>query len=117
MLRWTHEEPLRRPSGATGARLALTVVLVRYFAAARAAAGLESETISLSDTGVAGALPRQEVERALVLLHPDPTPGQPRLRDVLERASFLLNGVACTDPAAAIPDDATLDVLPPFAGG
>ena len=39
------------------------------------------------------------------------------LARVLERCSFLLDEVAVRDPATALPETATLDVLPPFAGG
>ena len=60
---------------------------------------------------------RREVEELLARRHPEPPPGQPPLAEVLARSSFLLDGVACSDPQARIPDDAVLDVLPPFSGG
>lgn len=81
-------------------------VTVRYFAAARAAAGVESERVELQDgAGVADAL--DEVSRR----HGD------GLTRVLARCSFLLDSVAVHDRSAPIPADAELDVLPPFAGG
>lgn len=83
-----------------------TTVLVRYFAAARAASGVDQEVLQLP----AGA----SVHEALTHLrerHPD---GLPR---VLEAASFLLDGIAVRDPAQPLPDGSELDVLPPFAGG
>ncbi|MFI7494764.1 MoaD/ThiS family protein [Kocuria sp. M4R2S49] len=86
---------------------------VRYFAAARAAAGTEAETVPLDGP----ALPRREVEAMLVARHPQPLPGRPPLAEVLARSSFLLDGVACPDPQALVPADAVLDVLPPFSGG
>ncbi|MBN6754250.1 MoaD/ThiS family protein [Kocuria palustris] len=88
-------------------------MLVRYFAAARAAAGTDSETVPLD-----GPAPvRREVEELLVARHPEPPPGQPALAEVLARSSFLLDGVACPDPRTPVPADAVLDVLPPFSGG
>jgi molybdopterin converting factor small subunit len=88
-------------------------VLVRYFAAARAAAGTETETVALG----APARSRREVEELLAGRHPQPAPGRPPLAQVLARSSFLLDGVACPDPDTAVPDGAVLDVLPPFSGG
>ncbi|GAB3966191.1 hypothetical protein GCM10027615_12940 [Plantactinospora veratri] len=40
-----------------------------------------------------------------------------RLATVLEMASFLVDGVAWHDRQATLPVGATVDVLPPFAGG
>jgi hypothetical protein len=40
-----------------------------------------------------------------------------RLRDVLKVASFLVDGLAWHDRRAPLPASATVDVLPPFAGG
>ena len=76
---------------------------VRYFAGARAAAGRSSETIaadSLDDLAVILAERHGE-----------------RLAMVLKAASFLVDGLACHDRQAALPAGATVDVLPPFAGG
>ncbi|HKS45167.1 MAG TPA: MoaD/ThiS family protein [Amycolatopsis sp.] len=83
-----------------------TTVLVRYFASARAASGVDQEILRLP----AGA----SVEEALGALrerHPETLPR------VLEAASFLLDGVAVRDPSRPLPDGSELDVLPPFAGG
>jgi molybdopterin converting factor small subunit len=41
----------------------------------------------------------------------------PNLAQVLPQCSFLLNEVALHDLSMQVLDDATLDVLPPFAGG
>lgn len=93
-------------------------MLIRYFAAARAAAGTEAETVPLDEPGPGDAgFVRREVEQLLARRHPEPPPGQPPLAEVLTRSSFLLDGVACPDPEAGIPADAVLDVLPPFSGG
>lgn len=79
-------------------------VTVRYFAAARAAAGVETELIELSGTV-------DDAVRALRERH------GAELGRVLDRCSFLLDEVAVRDRTAAMPPGATLDVLPPFAGG
>ena len=76
---------------------------VRYFAGARAAAGTSSESIeaaSLDD--LVAVLTEQHGERLAL---------------VLKAASFLVDGLACHDRRAALPAGATVDVLPPFAGG
>ncbi|OXM72006.1 MULTISPECIES: MoaD/ThiS family protein [Amycolatopsis] len=81
-------------------------VLVRYFASARAAAGVEEEVLQLP----AGA----SVAEAVVALrdrHPETLPR------ILQAASFLVDGVAVRDPSRPLPEGAELDVLPPFAGG
>lgn len=89
-------------------------MLIRYFAAARAAAGTDAETL---ETPADRPCTRQDVEALLVRAHPEPPPGQPPLAEVLARSSFLLDGVACPDPGSVVPADGVLDVLPPFSGG
>jgi len=80
-------------------------VTVRYFAAARAAAGADSETIVLRpDTTVAELVDRLAA------------PGS-RLATVLSRCSYLCDGVAVRDETASLRAGNTIDVLPPFAGG
>jgi molybdopterin converting factor small subunit len=84
----------------------LTTVTVRYFAAARAAAGTPQEALDLD----------RPVRVADVLEAAGRRHG-PRLLAVLARCSYLLDEVAVRDVAAPVADGATLDVLPPFAGG
>ena len=79
------------------------MLLVRYFAGARATAGVSEEKV---DAPTLAAL-----VNALSATHGD------RLARVLGVSSFLVDGLVCHDPAAHLPDDATIDVLPPFAGG
>ena len=98
-----------RPAAAVPATTTGTL-RVRFFAAARAAAGTDEEVLALP----AAPAPRAEVERLLAERHPD---GHPPLAEVLARSSFLLDGVACPDPQAPVPAGAVLDVLPPFSGG
>jgi molybdopterin synthase sulfur carrier subunit len=83
----------------------LTIV-VRYFAAARAAAGVEEEKVQLPfGASVSDAV--AELRR----LHPE---GLPK---ILDAVSYLLDGVAVRDRTRVLTDGAELDVLPPFAGG
>ncbi|MGH3916391.1 MAG: MoaD/ThiS family protein [Pseudonocardiaceae bacterium] len=84
----------------------MPVVTVRYFAGARAAAGLRSEDIELKE-GASVA----DVLDVVTDRH-----GQ-ALSKVLVGCSFLLDSVAVRDRYAPIANDAELDVLPPFAGG
>ena len=80
-------------------------VTVRYFAAARAAAGAESETLVVHP----GTTVAELVERLAVR-------GTP-LATVLSRCSYLCDGIAVRDETAALRSGHTIDVLPPFAGG
>lgn len=82
-------------------------LIVRYFAGARAAAGRDSETVPVTP----GQSTVDDVVRELASRH------GPELTKVLAASSYLLNETAVRDTSAALPDGATLDVLPPFAGG
>jgi sulfur-carrier protein len=80
-------------------------VTVRYFAAARAAAGAESETVVVRPgTTVAELVDRLAVKGS-------------RLATVLSRCSYLCDGIAVRDETTALQSGDTIDVLPPFAGG
>jgi len=79
---------------------------VRYFAAARAAAGVETEHVAVP----VGAT----VEILLKTIRG--THGDDLAR-VLDRCSFLLDEVAVRDRETRLHDGAVVDVLPPFAGG
>jgi len=83
----------------------MTTVTLRFFAAARAAAGTSERTVS--DEGpltIAGAIG---------LAHA----GAADYDEVTSRCSFLVNGIATTDREKLLTDGDTVDVLPPFAGG
>jgi len=80
-------------------------VTVRYFAAALAAAGAESETLVVRP----GTTVAELVERLGV-------PGS-RLATVLGRCSYLCDGIAVRDETTPLQTGDTIDVLPPFAGG
>jgi molybdopterin converting factor small subunit len=78
---------------------------VRYFAAARAAAGMESETLRVEHGTTVAGLVDSLAERNVELAR------------VLKRCSFLCDGLAVRDEALNLLDGQIVDVLPPFAGG
>ena len=80
-------------------------VTVRYFAAARAAAGMEAETLDVAP----GTSVKDLVERLGAR--------SPKLAAVLDRCSFLCDGMAVRNRAEPLRTNQTVDVLPPFAGG
>ena len=88
-------------------------MLVRYFAAARAAAGFEEEKFDLP----AGATVADLLAAIIAVQRPEPPAGTPPLPRILSRSSFLLNEVAVRDQATPLDPDDVVDVLPPFAGG
>jgi molybdopterin synthase sulfur carrier subunit len=79
------------------------VLLVRYFAGARAAAGRTEEKVEATTLA--------DLVDTLNSAHGD------RLARVLSASSFLVDGLVCHDRSARLAPDATVDVLPPFAGG
>jgi sulfur-carrier protein len=86
-------------------------VTVRYWASARAAAGVESDVLDLdAEASLAEVLDRVRA------LHDD----RPRLGGVVSVCSVLVGDrpVAGRDPAEVVirPGD-TVELLPPFAGG
>lgn len=86
------------------------VVRVRYWAAAKSAAGVAGD-----DLPVDGPISLSEVLRRAVALHPGT-----RLADVLQTCSALLGDrpVSAEDPdQVAVPPGSSVEFLPPFAGG
>lgn len=81
-------------------------VTVRYFAGARAAAGVDVEQIPL-----AGGSTVNDVLTVLCDRH------GPRLAQVLTASSLLLEEMAVRDRSQHVTAGNVLDVLPPFAGG
>ncbi|GAA4435176.1 MoaD/ThiS family protein [Actinokineospora soli] len=84
----------------------MITVRVRYFAGARAAAGVAEEDVALTDPAT--------VDAALVAIGDRHGTGLAR---VLAASSFLVNAVAVRDRALPLGEGDSLDVLPPFAGG
>ena len=78
---------------------------MRYYAAARAAAGSESEQLAVRAGATVGELVGTLGGRS------------PELARVLSRCSYLCDGMAVRDQAQPLQTGNTIDVLPPFAGG
>jgi sulfur-carrier protein len=96
----------------------MATVTMRYWAAAKHAAGVAEETISAETLGdaLAAALAGRE----------PPGPSTARagdgaaLRAVLARSSFLVDGAPVGNRApdsVLLTESAVVEVLPPFAGG
>jgi molybdopterin converting factor small subunit len=75
---------------------------VHFFAAARAATGVQS--VQLSATNLAELIQELSGE-------------YPQLAPILPGCSYLLDGVACKNLDTAISPSSKIDVLPRFAGG
>ncbi|MDH6198340.1 molybdopterin synthase sulfur carrier subunit [Mycobacterium frederiksbergense] len=80
-------------------------VSIRYFAAAAAAAGVDTETLVLPTGTTISTLVEQLSGR------------DQELARVLKRCSYLCDGIAVRDTDKPLSTPQTLDVLPPFAGG
>lgn len=83
-------------------------VTIRYWAAAKAAAGLAEESVEAVTLGEA-------LNTVVVGRKPDA-----RLADVLARSSLLVNAVQvghAAREAVVLEEGAVVEVLPPFAGG
>jgi molybdopterin synthase sulfur carrier subunit len=78
-------------------------VTVRYFAGARAAAGVDTESRD--------AATLEELVGQIVGDHGE------KLERVLTACSFLIDGTTTRDRAVSLPPGTVVDVLPPFAGG
>jgi molybdopterin converting factor small subunit len=86
----------------------MTDVTIRYWAAAKQAAGLAEETVQAPT--LAAAIEAAVHRRG----------GDQALRAVLARSSFLVDGSPVGGRAAGdvlLADAAVIEVLPPFAGG
>jgi molybdopterin converting factor small subunit len=119
-------------------------MIVRYFGAAQAAAGLEEEILELPDGTTLETLLREVVarhspanqdlasqERVLAAAGSGSgtsargtaataTPARssaPSMESVIARSSFLRNEVAWKDRHAPLQATDVIDILPPFAGG
>jgi sulfur-carrier protein len=87
----------------------MAVVTMRYWAAAKDAAGVPEESVTADTLGAALAVIRARRQA-----------GPDRLSLVLARSSFLIDGQPVGTRAAdavALADGNVIEVLPPFAGG
>jgi molybdopterin converting factor small subunit len=85
---------------------------LRFWAAAREAAGVAEETVRAAT--LAGALEEAVRRRG------GASGGGAELQRVFARSSVLLDGVQVgrSDPGSVtLPDGAVIEILPPFAGG
>jgi molybdopterin synthase sulfur carrier subunit len=92
----------------------MAIVTLRYWAAAKEAAGIAEETVTAET--LAGALAAARGRAG----HGEPAGQDARLSAVLARSSFLIDGtpVGTRAPEAVTLGDASvIEVLPPFAGG
>jgi sulfur-carrier protein len=81
------------------------IVLVRFYAAARAAAGVAEEKVGPGITTLATLVAELGDRHGTDLTR------------VLARCSYLIDEVAAHGPESELPGGCTVDVLPPFAGG
>lgn len=89
-------------------------MLVRYFAAACAAAGVQEEHFDLPE----GTTFEELIAAILAVERIDGySAGTPSLAGVIPQCSFLRNEVALRDRSAALRLGDVIDILPPFAGG
>lgn len=97
-------------SGETATVASAGSITVRYWAGARAAAGVQTDAIETSSP-----LSLEDVRVRAAALHPDT-----RLADVLSVCAVLVGEepVSSADPATVwIDPGAVVEFLPPFAGG
>jgi len=80
-------------------------VTVRFFAAACDAAGTDTTVLALQAGATVTDAIRELCGRS------------DKLTLVLQKCSFLIDGIAVRDPDRILRSGQTLDALPPFAGG
>jgi molybdopterin converting factor small subunit len=78
------------------------MALVNFYAASRAAAGVESAVIDGRTLG-------DVIESAIAEF--------PELGKIIQRCSYLVNEVAAVDTELVISAEDSIDILPQFAGG
>jgi len=92
----------------------MAIVTLRYWAAAKEAAGIAEETISAGTLAEALAAAQGKVEDG------GRSQQNSRLQAVFSRSSFLIDGLPVGSRApetVVLSDAAVIEVLPPFAGG
>lgn len=94
-------------------------VLVRFFAAAQASAGVAQTTVHWQQLDHDGAVTTLgALQRQLLAAYPtSASPHTPALSVVFAQSSFLINGRATRDQTTVLSPGAEVDILPPFAGG
>jgi sulfur-carrier protein len=92
----------------------VAIVTLRYWAAAKEAAGIAEETINAGTLADALAAARGQAGQG------EHGGQDSRLSAVLARSSFLIDGMPVgtrAPDAVVLRDAAVIEVLPPFAGG
>lgn len=92
----------------------MAIVTLRYWAAAKEAAGIAEETINAGTLAEALAAARGKAGQG------EHAGQDSRLRAILARSSFLIDGMSVgtrAPDAVVLSDAAVIEVLPPFAGG
>jgi sulfur-carrier protein len=98
----------------------MAIVTMRYWAAAKDAAGVAEETITADTLAAALAAARDRGYDHRSVAGGAAPAGGSRLAAVLARSSFLIDGHPVGTRAAeavTLADGAVIEVLPPFAGG
>jgi sulfur-carrier protein len=102
----------------------MAIVTMRYWAAAKDAAGVAEEIVTADTLAAAlaavGGRGRDDRPASGSAPRPATVAGGSRLGAVLARSSFLIDGNPVGTRAAetvALADGAVIEVLPPFAGG
>jgi molybdopterin synthase sulfur carrier subunit len=123
-----HADPIPAPpeGGSRLTEVLMAIVTLRYWAAAKEAAGIAEETITAGTLAEALAAARGRAGQGAdsgqdVQDGPDGRGTRDaRLRAVLARSSFLVDGMPVgtrAPDAVVLSDGAVIEVLPPFAGG
>lgn len=93
-------------------------MIVRFFAAAAAATGVEEQRVDLASHASEQTFTLADLSELLVASFPASASGHtPPLADILTRCSFLVNEVSTRELTVALKTGDVVDVLPPFAGG
>jgi molybdopterin synthase sulfur carrier subunit len=84
---------------------------LRFFAAARAAVGVDEVEVDSGGAAVLGGAVLGDALRAVDAADPA------RWSRLQERCSYLVDGVTTRDRTTSLAGVAVVDVMPPFAGG
>jgi len=98
----------------------MAIVTLRYWAAAKEAAGIAEETITAGTLAEALAAARGRSGQRDDSGQDGQDGQDARLRAILARSSFLIDGLPVgtrAPDAVVLSDGAVIEVLPPFAGG
>ncbi|WP_218189206.1 MoaD/ThiS family protein [Kocuria massiliensis] len=92
------------------------MLTVHYFAAAKAARGVETEELDISALGNGSPTTLADVLAHLGSTHTEGRASGKTLTEVFARCTFLVDGTS-SRREDAVPSTGRLDIMPPFAGG